>query len=107
MPIRIPNARSSEVLCFGAAGVGVFAPFYMLLPGAEERLAARTARWAPRWERNITFFKSPVERSIQRVTPPIGRTVQRIDRRLPLERMAQNVDRRIKNGIDKVHLHHS
>lgn len=40
MPVRIPKARSGEIFCFGAAGVGAFAPLYMMLPGAEERLAA-------------------------------------------------------------------
>jgi hypothetical protein len=97
----MPKARSSEIFCFGAAGVGAFAPFYMMLPGANERLASQTARWAPRWERNITFFVSPVERGIQRVSPPIERTVQRIDRKLPLEKMAKNIDSRIKKGIDR------
>ncbi|OAA67113.1 hypothetical protein SPI_01689 [Niveomyces insectorum RCEF 264] len=52
MPVRIPAARTSEVLSFGVAGVGAFAPLYLLLaPGAEETLARQTARWAPRWER--------------------------------------------------------
>ena len=102
MPVRIPKARSGEVLCFGAAGLSAFAPFYFILPGAEERLATQTARWAPRWERNITFFKSPVERGIQRVTPPVERTVRRIDDKLPLEKMAKNVDARIKRGIERV-----
>lgn len=102
MPVRIPKARSGEIFCFGAAGVGAFAPLYMMLPGAEERLAAQTARWAPRWERNITFFVSPVERGIQRVSPPIEKTVQRIDRKLPLEKVAKNIDGRIKRGIVRV-----
>ncbi|KAK3324767.1 hypothetical protein B0T19DRAFT_238589 [Cercophora scortea] len=100
MPVRIPAAGASEALCFGAAGIGAFAPFYMMLPGAEERVARQTVKWAPRWERNITFFKSPVERSIQRVTPPVARTVQKVDHKLPLEKMAQRTDRGIKKTTD-------
>ncbi|KAK0637096.1 hypothetical protein B0T17DRAFT_484530 [Bombardia bombarda] len=102
MPVRIPAANATEVLCFGAAGVGGFAPFYMMLPGAEERVARQTAKWAPRWERNITFFKSPVERGIQRVSPPVARTVQKIDQKLPLEKMAKRTDHRIAKSVDWV-----
>lgn len=99
MPVHIPAARSSELLFFGAAGVTGFAPFYLMLPGAEERLARQTAKWAPRWERNITFFKNPVERGVQRISPPVERTVKRIDKRLPLEKMAVRVDKGIKAGV--------
>jgi hypothetical protein len=102
MPIRIPAATRGEVFCFGAAGVSAFAPFYLMAPGAEERLVRQTAKWAPRWERNITFFKNPVERGIQRVTPPVARTVQRVERRLPLEKVAQRTDKAIHKGIDKM-----
>lgn len=49
MPVRIPRARSSEILCFGVGGVAAFAPLYMMMPGATERVASQTARWAPRW----------------------------------------------------------
>lgn len=101
MPVRIPNARASEVLCFGAAGVGTLAPLYMMLPGAEERIASQTVRWAPRWERNIGYFVPPMERGINRVKPPVERAVQRIEQRLPLERFAKNVDSRIKRSIDR------
>ncbi|KAH8895730.1 hypothetical protein GQ53DRAFT_743726 [Thozetella sp. PMI_491] len=99
MPVRIPKAKTSEVLCFGAAGVSAFAPFYMLMPGAEERLAKQTVKWAPQWERNITFFKSPVERSVKRITPPVAKTVQRIDRNLPLEKVAKRSENRIKKNF--------
>lgn len=101
MPVRIPKARSSEILTFGVAGTAAFAPFYMMLPGAEERIAAQTAHWAPRWERNISYFVRPVEKATLCVTPPIERTVKRIDNRLPLDKMARNVDGRIKKGIDR------
>ncbi|GAP83890.2 putative 4-coumarate:coenzyme a ligase [Rosellinia necatrix] len=102
MPVRIPAARGSETAIFGMAGVASLAPLYMMLPGAEERLAAQTARWAPRWERSISRFAAPAERLAQRAEPRIARTVQKIDNKLPLEKMAQNVDRRIKNGIDRM-----
>ncbi|KAI1139993.1 hypothetical protein F5Y05DRAFT_380710 [Hypoxylon sp. FL0543] len=102
MPVRLPKARGSEVATFGLAGVAGFAPFYFMLPGAEERLATQTARWAPRWERNISYFAPPAQRIAQRVEPRVERTVKRIDDRLPLERMAKNMDRRIKYGIDKM-----
>jgi len=101
MPVRIPPARGTEVLSFGVAGVGVFAPFYLLLPGAEERLATQTARWAPRWERNIGYVAPRIERGIQRVAPPVERTVQKIDGRLPLEMVAKRVDKNIKKSIER------
>ena len=102
MPVRIPSASRAEVFCYGAAGVSAFAPFYLLAPGAEERLASQTIKWAPRWERNITFFKSPVERGIQRVAPPIARTVRRVENRLPLEKVAQKTDQGIRRSIDRM-----
>ncbi|KAI8955131.1 hypothetical protein F4801DRAFT_376179 [Xylaria longipes] len=102
MPVRIPAARGSETAIIGMAGVASFAPFYMMLPGAEERLASQTARWAPRWERNISRFAAPAERLAQRAEPRIARTVRRVENRLPLEKMAQNVDRRIKKGVDRM-----
>ncbi|KAJ4390123.1 hypothetical protein N0V93_007597 [Gnomoniopsis smithogilvyi] len=101
MPVRIPRARSSEVLCFGVGGIAAFAPLYMMMPGATERVASQTARWAPRWERNINFFVSPVERGTQFITPPVERTVKRIEAKLPLEKAAVGVDRRIKKGLDR------
>ncbi|KAI0900742.1 hypothetical protein F4806DRAFT_166830 [Annulohypoxylon nitens] len=105
MPVRIPAARSTEIATFGFAGLAGFAPFYFMLPGAEERLAHQTARWAPRWERNISYFAPPAQRIAQRVEPRVERTVKRIDDRLPLEKMAKNVDRRIKHGIERFGKH--
>lgn len=99
MPVRIPAAHRSEILFFGAAGAAAFAPFYMMMPGASERVAAQTAHWAPRWERNITFFKSPVERGVQRISPPVERTVKRTVARVPMERVAADAHRRITNGV--------
>lgn len=101
MPVRIPAARPSEYAAFGFAGVVGFAPFYMMLPGAEERIASQTIKWAPRWERNVSYFASPAAKVAQRVEPRVGKTVQRIDNRLPLERVAKGVDRQIKFGIVK------
>jgi hypothetical protein len=89
------------MICYGVAGVGAFAPIYMMLPGAEERLAMQTARWAPRWERNITYFVPPVERGIKRVEPPVSKMVKTIDNKLPLEKMAQGIDRRIKKSLER------
>ncbi|RWA10348.1 hypothetical protein EKO27_g4753 [Xylaria grammica] len=91
MPVRIPAARGSETAIFGMAGV--------------ERVASQTARWAPRWERNISRFAAPAERIAQRAEPRAARAVKRFESRVPLEKMAQNVDRRIKNGIDRMHKH--
>ncbi|KAK5658210.1 hypothetical protein OQA88_2185 [Cercophora sp. LCS_1] len=106
MPLRIPAATKGEVFCFGAAGAAAFAPFYLMAPGANQRLAQQTNKWAPRWERNITMFKNPVERGIQRVTPPVARAVQRVENRLPLEKVAQKTDRGIKKSIDKMGAKH-
>lgn len=99
MPVRIPTARASEVALFGAAGITSFAPFYMMVPGANERLASQTATWAPRWERNITFFKNPVERGVQRIAPPVERTVKKINERVPMEKIATATHRRIEKGV--------
>jgi hypothetical protein len=85
----------------GAAGVGVLTPLYLVMPGAEERLARQTVKWAPRWERNITYFTPPVERAVQRIEPPIARAIQRVDNRLPLEKMAKKVDSSIRSGINR------
>ncbi|KAI1766500.1 hypothetical protein GGR53DRAFT_208341 [Hypoxylon sp. FL1150] len=102
MPIRIPTTRSTEFATYGLAGVAGFAPFYFMLPGAEERLASQTARWAPRWERNISYFAPPARSVAQRVEPRVEKTVKNIDSRLPLEKVAKNVDQRIKHSINRM-----
>ncbi|KAJ9160899.1 hypothetical protein NKR19_g2797 [Coniochaeta hoffmannii] len=99
MPVRIPAAARSEILFFAGAGATAFAPFYMMMPGASERVAAQTTKWAPRWERNITFFKSPVERGVQRISPHAERTVKKTVERVPMEKMATGTHRRISNGV--------
>jgi hypothetical protein len=99
MPVRIPAAHRTEILFFAGAGATAFAPFYMMMPGASERVAAQTTKWAPRWERNITFFKSPVERGVQRISPHAERTVQKTVAKVPMEKMATNAHRRITNGV--------
>jgi hypothetical protein len=91
----------------GAASVAGFAPFYLMIPGASERLSQQTVKWAPRWERNITFFRSPVERGIKRVAPPIERAFHRMENRLPLERAAKGADRGIKRNLDRMGIKHS
>ncbi|KAJ0163714.1 hypothetical protein CTA2_2532 [Colletotrichum tanaceti] len=101
MAPRIPVTKSTETLCYGVATVGAFLPIYLMLPGAEHRLASQTTKWAPRWERNLSYFTPTAERGIKRVEPPVSNVVRRIDNRLPLERMAKGLDRRIKNGIDR------
>ncbi|KAK4189263.1 hypothetical protein QBC35DRAFT_148682 [Podospora australis] len=104
MPVRIPAATRTEVFCMGAGGISAFAPFYLMAPGAEERLARQTTKWAPKWERNITMFKNPVERGVQRMSPPVARTVQRVERNLHLEQAAQRTDRGIKKSLDKMNI---
>ncbi|RDA89905.1 hypothetical protein CP533_2943 [Ophiocordyceps camponoti-saundersi (nom. inval.)] len=99
---KLPRARPSEMLCMGAAGVGVLTPLYLVMPGAEERLARQTTKWAPRWERNISFFAPPVERTVRRLEPPVARAVQRVESRLPLESMAKRVDAGIRSGLGRV-----
>ncbi|KAK4246630.1 hypothetical protein C7999DRAFT_32964 [Corynascus novoguineensis] len=106
MPVRIPAATRTEVFCMGAAGVGGFAPFYLMSPGAEEHLARQTIKWAPRWERNITFFRNPVERGIQHISPPVERTVKRIEHRLPLEKAAKRTDKTLKKNFDRMGFKH-
>lgn len=83
----------------GAAGVGVLTPLYLVMPGAEERLSTQTNKWAPRWERNLSYFTPPMEKGVQRLEPPVARMVQRAEERLPLEKMAKSMDKGIKNSI--------
>ncbi|KAL7821747.1 hypothetical protein V8C26DRAFT_426519 [Trichoderma gracile] len=96
---RLPKAKPTEIFCISAAGVGVLAPLYMAMPGAEERMARQTTKWAPRWERNINYFTSPAERTAQRIEPPIAKAVKKLDERLPLERMAKGMERGIQKSI--------
>lgn len=98
---RLPQAKRSEIMIIGAAGLCVLAPLYMIMPGADERMATQTTKWAPRWERNIGYFTPPVERGVQRIEPPVSRMVQRVEDRLPLEKMAKSVDKSIRSGIDR------
>jgi hypothetical protein len=91
----------------GAAGVTSLAPFYLMAPSANERLTKQTTKWAPRWERNITFFRTPAERSINRIKPPVEKAVQRLEQRLPLEKVAKRVDRGIKKNLDRLGVKHT
>lgn len=101
MPVRLPKAGRIEGVACATAGVVGLAPLYMMVPGAEERLAAQTLKWAPRWERNISYFASPAQRVAQRIERPVSKNVKKLDDKLPLERMALNVDRRIKSSVDR------
>ncbi|UKZ49245.1 hypothetical protein TrVGV298_003490 [Trichoderma virens] len=74
-------------------------PLYMAMPGAEERLARQTTKWAPRWERNINYFTSPAERTAQRIEPPIAKAIKKLDEKLPLEKMAKGMERGIQKSI--------
>ncbi|PSD99157.1 hypothetical protein C7G69_18710 [Acinetobacter baumannii] len=105
MPVRIPKAGATEGVAFATAGVVGFAPFYFMLPGAESRLASQTQKWAPRWERNISYFAPPAQRVAQRVEPRVSKNVKKLDDKLPRERMAQGVDRPLQKGFDRLHLH--
>ncbi|KAK3996169.1 hypothetical protein QBC44DRAFT_158724 [Cladorrhinum sp. PSN332] len=107
MPVRIPAPTRTEMFCVSAGGLSTLAPFYMMAPGAEDRVARQTTKWAPRWERNITMFKSPVERGVQRISPPVARTVQKIENRLHLEQAAKRTDKGIKATLDRMGLKHS
>jgi hypothetical protein len=107
MPVRIPAATRTEVFTMGAASAAGFAPFYLMAPGADKRLHKQTDKWAPRWERNITMFRNPVEKGIQRVSPPVERTVKRIEHGLPLEKAAKGVDKGIKKSLDRMGIKHS
>jgi hypothetical protein len=104
MPVRIPKAGATEGVAFATAGVVGFAPFYFLLPSAEERLAAQTMKWAPRWERRISYVATPAQRVAQRVEPRVAKTVQKVNDRIPLEKVAKRVDRNIEIGMDRLHL---
>jgi hypothetical protein len=98
---KLPKAKATEVLFVGAAGVGVLAPIWMLMPGSDTRLEKQTTKWAGRWDNGINRFTPPMERGVQRIEPPISRAVQRMDDRLPLERMVKGWERRIINTIDR------
>lgn len=103
MPVRIPKAGATEGVAFATAGVIGFAPFYFLLPSAEARLAAQTQKWAPRWERQISYLAPPAQRVAQRVEPRAAKTIERVNK-LPLEKVAKGVDRRLEHGMDRLHL---
>lgn len=98
---RLPKASPTELFVIAAAGVGVLAPLYMVMPGAEQRLSNQTTKWAPRWEKNINYFIPHAENGIQKIEPPVARMVQNVENRLPLEKMAKRVDKGIKDGIAK------
>ncbi|CAK7217663.1 hypothetical protein SBRCBS47491_003237 [Sporothrix bragantina] len=106
MPVRIPAAQATEVFSFGVAGVGAFAPIYMMLaPGAEETMARHTTRWAPRWEHVAQrYISPPMQNTVRKhVTPPVERSMAHVDRIAGphMSRAAQNADRRIRNGIQR------
>ncbi|KAK4125399.1 hypothetical protein N657DRAFT_678532 [Parathielavia appendiculata] len=107
MPLRIPAPNRVEVLTMASASAAGFAPFYLMAPGADERLSKQTNKWAPRWERNITRVVNPVERGIQRVAPPVERTVQKWEQRLRLEKAAKRVDKGIKRNLDRMGIKHT
>jgi hypothetical protein len=100
---RLPKAKLSEVLFMGAAGAAVLTPLYLVMPGKNEQLhvANQTSKWAPRWEKNVSYFTPHVERGTQRIEPPVSRLVQSTTERLPLEKMAQGTARRIQNTVDR------
>ncbi|RBR05722.1 hypothetical protein FVER53590_09456 [Fusarium verticillioides] len=64
-----------------------------------QKSSAWTNKWAPRWERNVSYFIPPMEKGVQRIEPPVSRMVQRVEDRLPLEKMAKSVDKGIRSGI--------
>jgi hypothetical protein len=92
---------TNEKICYSVAGVGALAPLYMLVPSASERVAMQTARWAPRWERNVGYLTIPAQRAAVRTEPPVARTVRRIEHRLPLERVARATERGLRRQFDK------
>lgn len=104
MPLRIarlPKAKPIEIVCMGAAGVGVLTPLYMMMPGADQQMAHHTTKWAPRWERNISYFAPPVSKAVQTIEPPVSKAVQNMDKNLPLERMAKGMEKTIRGTIDR------
>jgi type II secretory pathway component PulJ len=50
------------------------------------------------------MFRNPVERGVQRVAPPIERTVQRIENRLPLEKAAKRAEKMVKKNFERMGL---
>lgn len=101
MVVRIAATKTTETLCYAGATVGALAPLYFLLPSGERHLANQTAKWAPRWEKNLSYFTPAAEKSIKRVEPPVARTIRAVERRLPLEKVAKGAERRIQAGFDR------
>ncbi|KAL2755685.1 hypothetical protein ACRALDRAFT_1071095 [Sodiomyces alcalophilus JCM 7366] len=95
--------QSGEAICYGAATIGGLTPLYFMYPGHDQRLASQTAKWAPRWEKNINYVYPTTERAIKRVEPPVARTVRAVEHRLPLERMAKGVERRLRPRFEGIH----
>ncbi|EFX04509.1 hypothetical protein CMQ_1437 [Grosmannia clavigera kw1407] len=107
MAARVPAAKATELVTFGAAGLVGFAPVYLLFaPKGDEQMARQTTRWAPRWEHVTTnYLTPPVENTVRNhISPPIERTMKRFDRvaNPHMARAAQNLDRRIRAGIARV-----
>ncbi len=106
MAVRIHAAKTSEVLTFGAASLGAFAPLYLMMaPSAEETMARHTTRWAPRWEHVAQrYITPPVHHAVlTHIQPPAERAMQHVGRvaHPHMSRAAQHVDRRIRSGIER------
>lgn len=103
MPIKLAIVKSGEAICYGAATLGGFAPFYFIYPGSDQRLADQTAKWAPRWEKNIHYVCPTTQRAIKRVEPRLANTVRAVEHRLPLERMAKSMERHLRPPFERIH----
>ena len=101
MVLRLAAGKTTETICMAGATATALAPLYFLLPSGEQRLAQQTAKWAPRWEKNLSYFTPAAEKSIKRVEPPVARAVRAVERRLPLEKVAKGAEKRIQWGFDR------
>ncbi len=78
----LPAARSfsrSKGAIGGVAITASAAPLLFFLPGAEERIAAQSAKWGPRWNRAFSHLTPRMERGVARVEPRVQRGVRVVE----------------------------
>ena len=100
-PSSVVMPPTSEKLFISLAAVVAVFPVLYLSPTLRDRLAAQTIHWAPRWERNITYFVSPAQRAAESVEPPAKRAVGALERAVPMEKGARALHGRIEREVER------
>jgi len=96
----LPSPRSFSRptgVVFGLAGATAAAPVLLLVPGAEERLAALAASWGPRWSRGFARVTPSLQRGTAQVEPRVKKGVEVVEP--PFKRAALGIDRNIQRVL--------